>query len=385
MNCAHPLRHASIRGRLLFALGLVAVLLWSGCRRRQAAAPEPIRILGTYYALADLAKQVGGDRVSVDWVLEDGQDTHVELTDDLRKRLLAADLIVAGGNCDAWAIGGFEDPNREQRIVRVDMLPNAPAQAVPGYPWLDPDMAKELCRDLAMRLSIKMPLYEGMFHANADSYCKQIDDAVRRHNEALWRLPRPRVLAMSDESAALTRHFGIDLTAVFDEPPRVVGPTELRAISLAAQPRDAAETGSDSAGNPVDSSGQPDSHDASHGGDLPLDAFHQMYVQAANGGAPTLAPPRPAACALLVDVCVPQEVLHQLSDQVNLPVVQIDAIGSSAAATGGKQSYLELLNYDMDQLARVIAPQGAQILPTIIALPKSSQPAGPSFNQLGRQ
>jgi ABC-type Zn uptake system ZnuABC Zn-binding protein ZnuA len=385
MNTAPPSRHASIRGRLLFVLGLVAVLLWSGCRRRQAAAPEPIRVLGTYYALADLAKQVGGDRVVVDWVLEDGQDTHVELNDDLRKRLLAADLIVAGGNCDAWAIGGFEDPNREQRIVRIDMLPNAPSQTIAGYPWLDPDMAKELCRDLATRLSVKVPLYAGMFHDNADSYCKKIDDAVQRHSAALWRLPRPRVLAMSDESAPLTRHFGIDLTPVFDEAPRVIGPQELRAISMAARPRDAAETGSDSAGNPVDTSEQPDSHDASHGADLPLDAFHQMYVQAANGGAPTLAPPRPAACALLVDVCVPQEVLHQLSDQVNLPVLQVDAIGSSAAATGGKQSYLDLLNYDMDQLARVIAPQGAQILPTIIAPVKNSQPAGPTFKQLGGQ
>jgi hypothetical protein len=66
-------------------------------------------------------------------------------------------------------------------------------------------------------------------------------------------------------------------------------------------------------------------------------------------------------------------------------VLQVDAIGSSAAATGGKQSYLDLLNYDMDQLARVIAPQGAQILPTIIAPVKNSQPAGPTFKQLGGQ
>jgi hypothetical protein len=247
------------------------------------------------------------------------------------------------------------------------MLPNAPPQAAAGYPWLDPDMAKELCRDLATRLAIKMPAYESAFRANADSYCKQIDDAVQRHSATLVRLPRPRVIAMNDELAALARHFGIDLTPVFDEVPRVIGPQELHAISLAAQASDVADSGADS------------------GADLPLNAFHQMYVQAANGGAQPLAPPRPTACGLLVDVSFPQAVLHQLSDQVNLPVLRVDAMGSSAAATGGKQSYLDLLNYDMDQLSRAVAPHGIPILPTIIAAPKNAPSTGPTLKEIIQQ
>jgi ABC-type Zn uptake system ZnuABC Zn-binding protein ZnuA len=342
---------------------LAAAILAAGCRPRQAAAPEPVRVLATCYALADLAKQIGGDRVTVDWVLEDGQDTNVEMSDDLRRRLMAADLVVAGGNCDAWAVGGFEDPNREQRMVRIDMLPNAPPQAAAGYPWLDPDMAKELCRDLATRLAIKMPAYESAFRANADSYCKQIDDAVQRHSATLVRLPRPRVIAMNDQLAALARRFGIDLTAVFDEAPRMIGPPELHAINLAAQAHDTAN---------------------SQTSDLPLDAFHQMYSAAAAGGAQPVAPPRAAACALLVDVSFPQEVLNQLSNQVNLPVLRMDAMGSSSSATGGKQSYLDLLNYDMDQLGHAVAPQGAPILPTIIVTPKNTAPATPTFKDLSQ-
>jgi hypothetical protein len=60
-------------------------------------------------------------------------------------------------------------------------------------------------------------------------------------------------------------------------------------------------------------------------------------------------------------------------------------MGSSAAATGGKQSYLDLLNYDMDQLSRAVAPHGIPILPTIIAAPKNAPSAGPTLKEIIQQ
>ncbi|HEX8324017.1 MAG TPA: hypothetical protein VF595_08885, partial [Tepidisphaeraceae bacterium] len=61
----------SIPARLPLLLGLVLVM---SCDRTPAPAPPPrqLVVFSTLFPLADIARNVGGDRVRVDWLLDLG-------------------------------------------------------------------------------------------------------------------------------------------------------------------------------------------------------------------------------------------------------------------------------------------------------------------------
>ena len=96
------------RRRLVLAITLLGVALpWlSGCGRPQAdggtpgtaAGPRRPRVMATTTIVADLVRQVAGDRLEVDCLMAPGIDPHsYKATPRDAERLLAADLVVASG------------------------------------------------------------------------------------------------------------------------------------------------------------------------------------------------------------------------------------------------------------------------------------------------
>src|SRR5439155_3337523 len=94
------MRAKTISLRFVTLIVACAALL-CGCKR-DAAAPattasnaEPIHVLTTVYALADVVRQIGGDRVDVQWFVESGQSLdQLKETPERRQQFRNADLIV---------------------------------------------------------------------------------------------------------------------------------------------------------------------------------------------------------------------------------------------------------------------------------------------------
>src|SRR4051812_20041882 len=99
----------------------------SGCDKGAAPDPEmvgrePVHIVGTVYATADLAQQVGGKYVETSSAVEPGQPlADFQPPADVRERLNRADLILAGGSgSEPWAVTGSANTFLSQRIIRFD-------------------------------------------------------------------------------------------------------------------------------------------------------------------------------------------------------------------------------------------------------------------------
>ncbi|MFN9368115.1 MAG: metal ABC transporter substrate-binding protein, partial [Planctomycetia bacterium] len=78
---------------------LIAAMLVGGCSAREAATPrgKPL-VVATTTIVADLVRQVAGDRVAIDCLLGDGIDPHsYKATPRDADRLRAATLVVASG------------------------------------------------------------------------------------------------------------------------------------------------------------------------------------------------------------------------------------------------------------------------------------------------
>ncbi len=101
--------------KLLVALALLVMLLISGCAAMQtenagdienSAGGQVINVVTTIYPLADIVKELGGDRVNVSYLLPAGASPHTyEPTVEQAKEVERAHLFVyIGAGLDDWAV-----------------------------------------------------------------------------------------------------------------------------------------------------------------------------------------------------------------------------------------------------------------------------------------
>lgn len=98
--------------------------LWACCllAAAGAASAEPLNVIGSFSILGDVAKQIGGDKVSVSVLVGADQDAHVyRLTSGDLKKIRAAKLVLLNGL-------GFE-PGEMTRAVKQSKVSFAEAAA----------------------------------------------------------------------------------------------------------------------------------------------------------------------------------------------------------------------------------------------------------------
>ncbi|MGH7177552.1 MAG: metal ABC transporter substrate-binding protein [Tepidisphaeraceae bacterium] len=278
---------------------LVAVLLIAGCERTPdppsaVPAQEPIHVLGTVYALADLARQIGGKYAVVDWVVESGQSlTGMQGTPELRDRLRRADFLVAGGITEPWVVEGSGDPTGVGNLVRMDSLAPEIARIESSADlWLDPVVAQQLCDELARRFSTVRPQHEAYFRANADRVKQQLASLTREYMDRLGALPTRKAISLSPEFDLLAQRFNIILVRTFNGAPELLTDAQVRQL------RDDG-------------------------------ALHDV------------------GC-LIISTDTPDAIARDLSNRASLRPVALDAYGSSAAAARG--TYQELLRFNLQGL-----------------------------------
>jgi zinc transport system substrate-binding protein len=255
-------------------------------------------VIATVYPLAEIARQVGGQYVSVEWLSEAGQALDIpEPPADVVGRIRLADFVI--NSSEPWAMQGFDDPLRAQSNVRMDDLPSAKEADAPqrGALWLDPAAARELAGELYARYSAKRPSREPYFLHHRDEF---VNDVARVTEEFRWKIesaPNRRVIVLSDDFNRLLWRFKVTpVKAASAEPTRLTS-KELYTIREKAREAD--------------------------------------------------------AVSMIVPADTPAAVLSDLTEKTGLRVIPLDALGTSAAE--GRNTYVALLRYDLEQLAKAVA------------------------------
>jgi zinc transport system substrate-binding protein len=289
-----------VRGATAIAallLLLTLLLLLGACDRAAPTPPrsERVKVLATVLPLADIVREIGGPYVQVEWIVESGQSVAgVQTTADLRNRLRSADLVVSGGVTEPWAVEGYDDPFRAQRIVRLDLLGSVRDMEVGGWLWLDPTVVEDLARELQVKLSVMRPLHESVFAQRRDDFIARLESVVRPHDQALAAAPNKKLLVLGTDFDPLLKRFG--LSAV------LVAGTNVTELS-----------------------------------DHKLAVLKQVSRQNDTR-------------VLLLGADTPHVVVRDLESRSGLRVVLLDALGSSAGE--GRSSYLDVLRFNLEQLAR---------------------------------
>lgn len=279
--------------RLLLILGF---LLAVGCEKPTAPpAVRKIGVVATVYPLADIARQVAGDVADVSWVIESGQSMKgVQPDEQLRNRLRSADLVLMGDVTEAWATEGSGAGQHYSRILRLETLPIARESGTSGLLWLDPAVAREAAKDLATRLAALRPQKVQEVRERADKLANEIDALYKPYQEKLRSADNRRFLVLGNDFAPFLSRFSFQAIPTLDAPPSRLTDEDIRLI---------------------------------------------QYVSRQNDTK-----------LLVIPADTPAALVDDLRVRTGMQLVLLDALGTSAG--GGRNTYLDLIRWNLDQLAK---------------------------------
>jgi zinc/manganese transport system substrate-binding protein len=159
-----------------------------------SAAHATVKVVASLPDLADLTRQVGGDRVEVDYIVRGDQNPHfIEVKPSYMLKLKSADVfLIIGMELELWA-PQIVDGSRNDRLYVVDLSKNIKKLEVPtkldasqgdvhryGNPhfWLDPRNVRLMVEEIIGALARFSPDDEQYFRANAEAYLNKLDGKI---------------------------------------------------------------------------------------------------------------------------------------------------------------------------------------------------------------
>lgn len=218
---SHPWTPALVAGVWCLALA-------TGCGERvppaRAAAGGPLRVVATTTVVADLVRQVGGDRVAVDCLMGAGIDPHsYKPTPRDADRLAGADLVVASGlHLEGKLTDLLERLSRRRPVVLVgDALPTADLIAVGGdlydpHVWFDARLWSRAAAPVAEALAAADPAHAAAHRGRAAAYAARLEALDVRLRTQIAAIPEGRrvLVTAHDAFRYFGRAYGVEVVGV---------------------------------------------------------------------------------------------------------------------------------------------------------------------------
>jgi manganese transport system substrate-binding protein len=165
-------------------------------------------VLTTFTVLADIARNVAGDKLRVESITKVGAEIHgYEPTPGDLRRAARADLILDNGlNLEAWFAQFVEDLDVPHVVVSdgVEVIPIA-EDAYRGLPnphaWMSPLNVQTYVDNMSAAFSDLDPANAATYSANAEAYSAQLERVNAEMVAALGTLPQPQRALVTCEGA----------------------------------------------------------------------------------------------------------------------------------------------------------------------------------------
>ena len=209
-----------LSGRGLLNRGLPAGLIWIGLlcitascgstsRLTSSASDSRPKVLTTFTILADMARNVAGDRLQVESITKPGAEIHgYEFTPSDIERASGADLIVENGlGLELWARRFTEAAGDVPTVTLTDgvepLLIEEDAYAGKPNPhaWMSPQAAQLYVDRLVEAFSQLDPEGASQYAANGEAYKARLQELDGELRDSLQSLPPDKRLLVTCEGA----------------------------------------------------------------------------------------------------------------------------------------------------------------------------------------
>ncbi len=208
--------------------GILAIFLLSACGINQtngdknASSNETIQVTTTTGQVADIVKNVGGDKVSVTSLMGPGVDPHLyQASQGDIKKLNDADMIFYNGlHLEGKMEEIFEKMSKDKATVAVaDFVPEdmligtAETNAHDPHVWFNIQAWAHAVDAVEKELTKQSPENEKVFKENAANYKKELDELDQYAKEQIQTIPETsRVLVTAHDAFAYFGHaYGLEV------------------------------------------------------------------------------------------------------------------------------------------------------------------------------
>jgi zinc/manganese transport system substrate-binding protein len=202
-----------------------------------AAASSAVKVVTSLPELADLARQVGGDRVKVDFIVRGDQNPHfVEVKPSYMMKLKSADLFLTiGMDLEMWA-PQIVDGSRNASLEVVDLSAAIHKLEVPakvdasqgdvhkfGNPhyWLDPRNVRAMLDEIVAALAKASPGDEAAFRANAEAYAKKLDAKIAEWEGIMKPFAGRKIVTFHRSWSYFAAWLGLEVAAQVEPKPGI--------------------------------------------------------------------------------------------------------------------------------------------------------------------
>jgi len=236
--------------RLSIRTGIAVLLLAAGA----APARASLNVVGSTEDMAELVREVGGDKVKVDFVGRGYQDPHfVEAKPSFILKLAKADLLVVVGR--ELEIGwlppliqqsrnakiqvgaeGYLDASLTAKILEIPtgQITRAMGDVHPlGNPhyWLDPDNGRRVAEAVEAKLASLSPGDAGYFQGRLADFDKRLTEAEKRWDTAMAPYKGLKIVTYHRSWPNFADRFGLDVIG-YVEPRPGIPPSPSHTIDL---------------------------------------------------------------------------------------------------------------------------------------------------------
>lgn len=202
------------------AVGFLAYVVYGVVQvRSERRAEQKIQVLTTFTVLADMAKNVAGERAEVHSITKPGAEIHgYEPTPQDLVRLQKADLVLDNGlNLEKWAEKLYQNVKNVPHVTLTDGLAPMPIAEGPykdkpnPHSWMSPKNALTYVDNIVAALSKVDEKNAGYYKHNGDAYKAEIAKVDEQLKRTLGRLPETNKYLVSCEGAFsyLIRDYGL--------------------------------------------------------------------------------------------------------------------------------------------------------------------------------
>jgi zinc transport system substrate-binding protein len=157
------------------AVALAVVAAACGAGRSGGEGDGKLRVVASFYPLAEAAARVGGDRVNVTNLTPPGVEAHdFALTPGDVEAIATADVVVYGGDGFQPAV---EEALPEAEGTTVDVLAGVPSSGGAGtdtvvdpHVWLDPELYQQVVEEVRRALADADPAGAAVYARNARAF-----------------------------------------------------------------------------------------------------------------------------------------------------------------------------------------------------------------------
>lgn len=196
------------------------------------ASAAPLQVSALHPLMADLARQVGGDRVRVFDLVGDGGNPHrfEPRPADMAKMRDSVLVLAAGKNMESY-LGRLRDSLEGVTILEVgrtipsltvgkdavySCCPNHGSGSLDPHWWHGISNMSRAARVVATALAEKDPDGKAIYQANASAYGKRLDELKRWAKSELAKVPRGqrKLVTAHNAFAYFAQEFGFQVIAV---------------------------------------------------------------------------------------------------------------------------------------------------------------------------